>query len=87
MGLFVFVSEKGKFESTLLDQIDDKSSMGAMSLPVVDPGEYKTTCGKGYWECEKGVPEIVVLKRPAINFFRSESANFFFCTGLYVKIL
>jgi hypothetical protein len=78
MGLFVLISKQGNFERILLDQIDDKSSVGVMGLSVVEPGEYKTACGKGYWKCEEGEPEKLVLKRPAINYFKFESANSFF---------
>ena len=78
MGLYVFVSKQGKFEMVLLDQIDDKRWIDTMGLSVVESGEYKTACGKGYWGCEKGVPEVLVLKHPAINYFKFESANSFF---------
>jgi len=78
MGLFVFLSNEDKFETILLDQIDDKFWVDVMGLSVVYSGQYKTACGKGYWECEKGVPEVLVLERPAINYFNFESASSFF---------
>ena len=78
MGLFVFISKEGNFESILLDEIDDKSWVDAMGLSVVNTGEYKTACGKGYWECEKGVPEVLIIKHPAIDYFKFESENSFF---------
>ena len=78
MGLFVFISKKEKFELIILDQINDKSWVDAMGLSVIVPGKYKTACGKGYWECEKGIPEELHLKHPAINYFRFNSANSFF---------
>jgi hypothetical protein len=78
MGLFVFISKEGNFKSVLLEQIEDKTWVDAMGLSVVEPGRYKTACGKGYWDCPEGVPEILDLKRPAINFFKFESANSFF---------
>ena len=35
-----------------------------MGIDIVKPGKYKTACGKGYYECEKGEPEVLKLKRP-----------------------
>ena len=78
MGLFVFISKEGKFETILLDEIDGKSWVDAMGISVANSGEYKTACGKGYWECEEGVPEVLILKHPAIDYFKFESANSFF---------
>jgi len=49
-----------------------------MGVDIVKPGHYKTACGKGYFECEKGEPEVLKLKQPAIDYFRFESANSFF---------
>jgi hypothetical protein len=44
-------------------------------IGLVPPGQYKTACGKGYWECESGEPEILDLKLPAIEFAKYESAS------------
>jgi len=44
-------------------------------ISLAPPGRYKTACGKGYWECKKGEPEILVLNRPGVNYFRYESAS------------
>ena len=49
-----------------------------MGINTVKPGEYKTVCGKGYFKCEKGEPEVLKLKRPAIDYFKFQSANSFF---------
>ena len=50
----------------------------SMGIDIVKSGEYNTACGKGYYECEKGEPKVLKLKRPAINYFKFESANSFF---------
>ncbi len=82
-GLLVRLSDKQKgFRWLVLDTIDwgkeyPKVSL-SMGVDVVKPGEYKTACGKGYFECEKNEPEILKLKRPAIDYFKFESANSFF---------
>jgi hypothetical protein len=41
-------------------------------------GIYKTACGKGYYDCNKGEPEEINLKCSSINFFLSEGANCFY---------
>ena len=50
----------------------------SMGINIVEPGQYKTACGKGYYECKKGEPEVLKLKLPAIDYFKFESANSFF---------
>ncbi len=49
-----------------------------MGIDLVRPGNYQTACGKGYWDCEKDEPELLTLAGPAIDFFKTESANSFF---------
>jgi len=81
--LLVYLSDKQKgFSWLTLATIDwgkkyPKVNL-AMGVDVVKPGKYETACGKGYWECEKGEPKILELKRPAINYFKLASANSFF---------
>jgi hypothetical protein len=74
MGLLVFISKENTFETVFLDK---RESIG-MGLSVVKPGKYKTACGKGYWKCKEGEPELVELKHPAINYFQFEGASSFF---------
>jgi hypothetical protein len=61
-----------------------------MGIDTVTTGDYKTACGKGYWECKKSEPEILNLKHVAINYFKFESANSFFYwddkTGSFKRI-
>lgn len=82
-GLLVRLSDKQKgFRWVTLATIDwgkeyPKVNL-SMGVDIAKPGEYKTACGKGYWACEKGEPAVLKLKRPAIDYFKFESANSFF---------
>jgi hypothetical protein len=82
-GLLVHISDKKKgFRWLVLATTDwgkeyPKVNL-SMGVDIVKPGHYKTACGKGYFKCEKGEPEVLKLKRPAIDYFKFESANSFF---------
>ncbi len=82
-GLFVRLSDKRiGFKWVELDIIDwgkeyPKVDL-SMGIDIAKHGKYKTACGKGYFECNEGEPEVLNLKQPAINYFRFESANSFF---------
>ena len=69
-GLFVFL---GSGVSLRLDY-QDVSSLRTMGIDTVAPGNHKTGCGKGHWECKKGEPEVLRLRNPAILYFQSEGA-------------
>jgi hypothetical protein len=56
-------------------RVDGDKEPQDFGITLAKPGRYKTACGKGYWECKKGEPEVLVLTRPAINYFRYESAS------------
>ena len=82
-GLFVCLSDKQKgYRWLTLATIDWGEKYPnvnlSMGVDIVNPGEYKTACGKGYYECEKGEPKVLKLNRPAINYSKFESANSFF---------
>ena len=53
----------------------DIAFLDVMGIAKVKPGEYKTACGKGYWECRKDEPKILSTKRDAVEFFKVESAS------------
>lgn len=46
-----------------------------MGLSTVEPGNYKTACGKGYWECKEGEPKVLNLESIGIAYFLFESAS------------
>jgi len=78
MGLFVILSSRKKAEPLLLEEMDHKNTIEIMGIEVAKTGTYKTACGKGYWTCKKGEVPRIRLHRPAIDFFRFESANSYF---------
>ena len=78
MGLFVKLTSRKESGSLLLEAMDSKTIIEVMGIDVVKPGKYKTACGKGYWDCKNGEPELLELKYPVIDFFRFESANSYF---------
>lgn len=79
LALFAFVSqENGTVKTYLLDEIKNNELIEVMGVSVAQPGRYKTACGKGYFECQKGEPEEIFLQNPAIDYFKEESANSFF---------
>jgi hypothetical protein len=78
VALFARVSAGGANHVIMLDELDGLKGFWSMGIELVAPGEYETACGKGYWECESGEPEVLMLKNPAIDYFASESANSFF---------
>jgi hypothetical protein len=49
--------------------------LDVMGIAKVPSGKYETACGKGYWECEKDEPKLLVTKRAAIEFLKDESAS------------
>ena len=58
----------------------DKKWLGRQGIALVEPGEYRTACGKGYgdWACAHGEPEVLKLQNQAIDLFYEESADSIF---------
>jgi len=61
-----------------LDEHKRETEKLFMGISLWEPGQYKTACGKGYWECKDDETQILKLKTPGINFFAFESANSIF---------
>jgi hypothetical protein len=75
-GLFVFLSQKdGKTKTIQLQDRKGDSNPQRFGIKLVLPGKYKTACGKGYWECKRGEPEVLELSNPAFEFFLYESSS------------
>ncbi len=75
-GLFVFLGEKnGGHKVITLNELKRETDKLYMGLSLMKSGQYKTACGKGYWECKPGEPQVLKLKYPGINFFMFESAD------------
>jgi len=78
-GLFVFLAQQeGPPKVITLDKNPVPNKPQNMGIKVVQPGDYKTACGKGYFKCGPNKPEVLHLERPAINYFLFEGANSFF---------
>ena len=77
-GLLVKLSTPNGYTWKVLDKIDWGEKYPAvdlaMGIDLVTPGDYKTACSKGYWECKENEPETLMLKTPGILYFRFESA-------------
>ena len=77
-GLFaVLGSSNGTRRFIRLEQ-DSKTDVQRFGLSLVDPGQYKTACGKGYWACKRDEPEVLELKSPGFELFMFESASLMF---------
>lgn len=80
VGLFVFLAKKNRaYKAYRLDVIKDTNNLRVMGIAKVSPGSYKSACGKGYWDCKQGEPPVLSVKQEAIDFFKMESANSYFC--------
>jgi hypothetical protein len=80
--LLLKYSKKGDYKWKVLDTIEWGKEYPnvsvSMGVDVVPPGEYKTACGKGYWNCKSDEVPVLKLNIPAISYFRFESAASFF---------
>ena len=68
--LFVMMNEDS--EDFRLLQLQAMTGLG---IDLVAPGTYKTTCGKGYYDCADGETEEVTLQRHGLSVFKWESAS------------
>lgn len=74
MGFFVCLTTGTACDWHRLEDMDI-AFLDVMGIAKVKPGEYKTACGKGYWECGKDEPKKLKTKRDAVEFFKVESAS------------
>ncbi len=78
-GFAVYLSNQSGHAWTIIDSYEyDKSSPKQslfMGISKANPGSYKTACGKGYWKCKEGEPEILELEHDGIAYFLFESAS------------
>lgn len=74
-GLFAFVRQTdNSVTAYVLDAVDDVQALHAMGITPVLSGDYKTACGKGYWDCQPGEPETLHLPYLGIEYFKEGSA-------------
>ncbi len=80
-GVFVFLDANGserKIIELYRSEPGDNVPQG-FGIVRTDPGHYLSACTQGYGTgCQLGERRFVVLKNPAVDFFRFESANSFF---------
>jgi len=75
-GVFVFLrTGNNSYKMMILDEHKRETEKLFMGISLLEPGQYKTACGKGYWECKDDEFNILKLKTPGINYFAFESAN------------
>lgn len=78
-GLFVFLAQQEGYPKVItLDKNPGLNKPQNMGIKIVQPGDYKTACGKGYFKCGPNQPAVLHLALPAINYFVFEGANSFF---------
>jgi hypothetical protein len=77
LGLFVCLTTARGCDWHRLEEMD-LPFIDVMGIATVKPGKYKTACGKGYSDCEKDEPELLVLKHHAVEFFKDESASSYY---------
>ena len=78
-GFAVHLSTPAGYEWQVVQQFEYQNSPSKpslyMGLSIANPGSYKTACGKGYWECKEGEPEILELNKIGVAYFMFESAS------------
>jgi hypothetical protein len=74
LGFFVCLTTETGCDWHRLETMDI-AFLDVMGIAKVEPGQYETACGKGYWECGKDEPEKLSTKRDAVEFFKDESAS------------
>jgi hypothetical protein len=77
LGLFVCLTTARGCDWHRLEEMD-LPFIDVMGIATVKPGKCKTACGKGCSDCEKGEPELLVLKHHAVEFFKDESASSYY---------
>jgi len=74
-GLFVSLSNNKEKPTIIKLDENEITSHIFMGISPLKPGEYKTACGKGYWDCSKDEKPLLKLKNTGVNYFKFESAN------------
>jgi hypothetical protein len=78
-GFAVHISTPSGYEWQIVRHFEYKNPSSKptlrMGISIAEPGDYKTACGKGYWECDEGEPTILNLINIGIAYFMFESAS------------
>lgn len=71
-----FGQKNGGYETIiLLEDSYKRTNSFNLGICLMEPGNYQTACGKGYWDCQPGEPALVKLKNPGIDFFEFECCD------------
>lgn len=71
-----FGKKNGGYETIiLLEDSYKRTNSSNLGISLMEPGNYKTACGKGYWDCQPGEPALLKLKNPGIDFFEFECCD------------
>ncbi len=76
MGIIVWISKGEQFAVFILGK--SEFWIDSVGIELVKPGEYKTACGKGYFNCGPDEPELLKIKTDAIDYIVFERANSIF---------
>lgn len=78
-GLLVKLSTSTGFEWQLLDRVEWGEEFAdaplIMRIELAKPGDYKTACALGYWQCGPDEPAVLKLKRASIKQDRFDGAK------------
>jgi len=78
-GFAVHISTPSGYEWKIVTHFEYRNPSSSptlrMGIAIAEPGDYKTACGKGYWECKEGEPEIFTLYGIGVAYFLFESAS------------
>ncbi|MGH9253567.1 MAG: hypothetical protein ACRD3C_03250 [Vicinamibacterales bacterium] len=77
-GLFVALGSSNGSHRWIRLERDAETDVQGFGISHVEPGQYKTACGKGYWACKRDEPALLDLKAAAFQLFKFESASSIF---------
>ena len=74
--LAVKLSTKNKdYQWKIVDNDLDWKNGEPMGIDVAKPDNYKTACGKGYWECSANEPASISIKNASFLYFPYEQGG------------
>lgn len=73
--LAVVYSAPGKAHWFILDEIKDPSWVTIMGVALYPPGSYRVICVESYKHCGRDGKSPLRIERPAISYFKYESAS------------
>ncbi len=77
-GIFIWLIDEASKNPIQVLTEPNISALQYMGIDLYKAGNYKTACGKGYFECKKDELSEIKLRNDAINYFKDESVNSIF---------